>query len=253
VDQALVNRITRFRAGNERLAQQVEYEKQTVVRLEAKIVQLEADKTLLVKAIGLIDRCIQVISANGISKIESIVTGGLRLVFNDPQLGLIVEKKEGKRGNSFELLMKKGDVVGVPMDTFGGGPCNIVSFLLRLILIKKFKLAKFIALDEAFNNVGKDGGDLTRTATMLRQLCDDHGFTLLITTHERAEAGLISAANNVYRVFIEDGKPPVLKKVNALEAQTENSGRDSFQLPGNDSSLSPPLAKAEPASVSPQL
>jgi len=253
MDQTLVNRITRFRAGNERLAQQVEYEKQTVVRLEAKIAQLEADKTLLVKAIGLIDRCIQVISANGISKIESIVTGGLRLVFNDPQLGLIVEKKEGKRGNTFELLMRKGDVIGVPMDTFGGGPCNVVGFLLRIILIKRFKLAKFIALDEQFMGVGKDGGDLNRTATMLRQLCDEHGFTILATTHERAEAGLISAANNVYRVFNEDGKTPVLKKVNALEAQTENSDGDRFQLQGNDSSLPPPLAKAEPASLSSQL
>ena len=249
MDQELVNRITRFRTENERLNQQLNYEQQSIVRLQAKIAQLEADKTLLVKAVGLIDRCVQIISANGLSKIESIVTGGLRLVFNDPHLGLIVEKKEGARGNTYALLLRQGDTVGPPMETFGHGPVNVVAFLLRLILIKRFKLAKFIALDESLNNIGKDGGDLTRTGQMLHQLCRDHGFTILATTHESHTAGLISAADSIYRVFIEDGVP-VLKKVDAFEAQAEDVGRNRSQLPGDDSSLPPPLAQAEPAPVS---
>jgi hypothetical protein len=250
MDQELVNRLTRFRAGNERLQQSLVYEQQSIVRLQGKINQLEADKTMLVKAVGLIDRCIQVISANGISKIESIVTGGLRLVFDDPTLGLIVEKKETARGNSYALLLRKGDVIGEPMGSFGGGPCNVTSFLLRLILIKRFKLAKFIALDEALNNVGKDGGDLARTSAMLQQLCRDHGFTILATTHESNEAGLVSAADAVYRVFIEGGLP-VLKRVDPFETlKTQVAGGDSGELPGDDTPLPPSVAPGQPASVS---
>ena len=246
MDQILVNRITRFRAGQERLSQQLLYEQQSILRLEAKIAQLEADKTLLVKAVGLIDRCIQIISANGISKIESIVTGGLHLVFDDPQLGLIVEKKEGARGNTYELLMRKGDAVGKPMESFGGGPCNVVGFLLRIILIKRFKLAKFIALDESLINVGKQGGDLSRVSEMLQKLCRDHGFTILAITHEPM---LASAADSVYRVSTENGVP-VLRKVDSVETETQDTRRDLSQCAGDDPSLSPPLAQAEPAPLS---
>jgi len=138
MEQALFNRITLLRAGVTRIEQRLDYEQQSVIRLEAKIKQLEADKVQLLKAVALIDRTIQVISANGVGKIESIVSDGLRRVFNDPTLGFIVEKIEGKRGYSYRLLVRHGDTIGNPMNSFGGGVQNIVAFLLRVIMIKRF-------------------------------------------------------------------------------------------------------------------
>lgn len=74
----------------------------------------------------------------------------------DKTLGLVVEKKEGARGYSYRLLIKHGDTVGNPMDSFGGGVQNVTAFLLRVILIKRFKLAKLLVVDESFNNVSVD-------------------------------------------------------------------------------------------------
>ncbi len=243
MDQELGNRITRFRAGNERLNQKLEYEQQSIVRLQAKIAQLEADKTLLVKAVGLIDRCIQILSANGLGTIESVTTAGLRIAFDDPTLGFIVEKKEGARGISYGILIRQGDVIGPPSDTFGGGVQNVAALLLRVLLIKRFKLAKFIAVDESFNNV--NGDQYKRNlSVLLHKLCADHGFTIFLVTGEQL---LTSAADHAYKLTIESGLP-VLKELDETEAQ--DIGRDNDQRAGDDSPLPPPLAQKESSTVS---
>lgn len=243
MDQALVNRVTRFRTDNERLNQQLAYERQSIVRLQAKITQLEADKTLLVKAVGLIDRCIQILSANGLGAIESVTTAGLRIAFDDPTLGLIVEKKEGVRGISYGILIRQGDVIGSPSETFGGGVQNVAALLLRVLLIKRFKLAKFIAVDESFNNVNGDQNKRNLSA-LLHKLCSDHGFTIFLVTGEQL---LTSAADHAYKLTIEGGLP-VMKELD--ETETQDAGSDYGQRAGDDSSVPPPLVETKPAPVS---
>src|SRR5271157_5766128 len=156
MDTLLANRLAAFHGVAAQTRQQLLYEEQNLSRLYSKIAQIEIDKASLVKAVGIIDRCIQIISANGIGKIENIVSGGLQMVFGDKSMGLVLNKKEGARGSSYELLMRQGDFIGKPMDSFGGGPVNVIAFLLRVIMIKRFKLAKFLAVDESFNNVSEN-------------------------------------------------------------------------------------------------
>lgn len=215
MDAALVSRIGNVRSGVSRIGQQLEYESATVVRLGDRIKTLEEEKALLVKAIGLIDRCIQIISANGIGKIESIVSDGLRRVFDDPTLSLVVEKKTQARGNVYRLLVKQGDGEPYdPMNSFGGGVVNVTAFLLRLILIKRFKLAKLIVLDEQFNGVSADRQPAV--SALLRTLTDKYGYTILAVTHQPI---LADAADNVYQVVARRGKPPLLQKVEGAELE----------------------------------
>jgi|SRR5271166_3227988 len=219
MDEVLSRRVGVFSHFFGRLEHQLEAEKSGIVRLKSKISTLEVEKTQLIKALGLLDRAIAIISANGIGKIETIVTGGLRLVFNDPQMGLIVEKMEGKRGNSFRLLVRQGAVKGDPMDTNSGGIVNVIAFLLRVILIRRFKLAQLIILDENFNNVSAEFQP--RVSQLLHQMCDKHKFTIFAVTHQPR---LIRQADAVYRVSrLEnpDGsrQPPTLQKIEGAELE----------------------------------
>ena len=215
MDAALASRISTVRSTVDRLNQQLDYESQTIVRLGGRIKQLEEEKAQLLKAVGIIDRCIQIISANGIGKIEGIVSDGLRRVFNDPTLSLVVEKKSQARGNVYRLLVKQGDCEPYdPMNSFGGGVVNVVALLLRLILIKRFKLAKLIVLDEQFNNVSAEY--LPTVSALLKTLTDKHGYTILAVTHQPI---LADAADSVYQVVVETGKPPALHKVEGLELE----------------------------------
>ncbi len=176
--------------------QQFEYEVSTVARHTARIEQLEKNKAELIKAVGTIDRCIQIVSANGIGKIEGMVTDGLRRVFNSEHIGLVIEKKETARGNSYRILVKNGDTVGNAMDSFGGGIQNVVAFLLRVILIKRFKLAPFLALDEQFSNVSPEYQP--RIAQLLKTLAG-LGFTIFAVSHQPA---ITAGADNVYELTI---------------------------------------------------
>jgi len=219
MDQALSRRVDSFTHFFGRVEHQLEAEKGVIARLKAKILTLEADKVQLVKVVGLLDRAIAVISANGIGRIETIVTQGLQLVFRDPQMGLIVEKTEGKRGNSFRLLIRQGAVKGDPMDTNSGGIVNVIAFLLRVILIKRFKLAQLIILDENFNNVSAEYQP--RVSQLLHEMCDKYKFTIFAVTHQPR---LIRQADAVYRVSrLEnpDGtrQPPTLMKIEGAELE----------------------------------
>lgn len=207
MDSTLVARLSKFRVFRDQMDAGLEHERRTINRLTNRIAELKNESADLVKAVGLIDRCIEIVSANGIGKIESIVSGGLHQVFKDKTLGLVVEKKEGTRGYSYRLLIKHGDTVGNPMESFGGGVQNVTAFLLRVILIKRFKLAKLLVVDESFNNVSVDYIDAV--SAMLKTLADNHGFSILAVTHQSL---LAARANRIYRLNIVSGLP-VLKVV----------------------------------------
>src|SRR5574337_388225 len=121
MDATLSAKANKLHAIVAQIEQQVQYESNTISRHQARIRELEREKAELIKAVGTIDRAVQVVSQNGIGKIEGIVTDGLRRVFGNEQLGLVIEKKEGARGNSYRLLIRDGETVGNPMDSFGGG------------------------------------------------------------------------------------------------------------------------------------
>lgn len=227
MEQALANRIAVFRNGRNRIDQQLDNEKQTVVRLTSKIDRLKEESAQLIKAVALIDRCIEIISANGIGKIESIVSGGLQKVFKDKTLGLVVEKKATARGYSYRLLIRHGSTIGNPMTSFGGGVQNVVAFLLRVILIKRFKLAKLLVVDEGFNNVSE--GNLAEVSTMLQTLAEQHGFTILAVTHQ---AKLAEAAKHIYEVIpAKPGqKTPTLRKRDYVSITQEGEEDETNQV-----------------------
>jgi DNA repair exonuclease SbcCD ATPase subunit len=207
MDQALVSRLGKVHAVVSSVDQRLQYETATISRLSTRIKQLEEEKAQLIKAVGTLDRCIQIVSSNGIGKIESLVTDGLQRVFGRDDLGLVIEKRETARGNTYRLLVRKGDTVGNPMDSFGGGVQNVVGFVLRIILIKRFKLAPFIALDEQFSNVSAEYQP--QVSRMLKTLAG-LGFTIFAISHQPT---ITSAADIIYEVLTEEGRPPMLRKV----------------------------------------
>lgn len=207
MDQALLSRLGKVHAVVSSIDQRLAYETATISRLSTRIKQLEDEKGQLIKAVGILDRCVQLISANGIGKIEGIVTDGLRRVFGNDQISLVVEKRETARGNSYRLLVQKGETLGNPMDSFGGGVQNVVGFLLRIILIKRFKLAPFIALDEQFSNVSPEYQPAV--SRMLKTLAG-LGFTIFAISHQPT---ITSAADIIYEVVVDEGQPPILRKV----------------------------------------
>jgi DNA repair exonuclease SbcCD ATPase subunit len=165
------------------------------VKYDKRLKELGEKKILLLKAQGVLDQTITKVSEGGITKIETLVTNGLRLTFPDKDLSFVIDKKTTARGNNYKILLREGEVTGPIMDTFGGGIVNVVQFLFRMILIQRFGLQKFMVLDEVFNNVS--AGYRGNVSSLLRTLCDDQGFNILMITHDPV---LAAAADRVYEV-----------------------------------------------------
>ena len=195
MDAVLTSRIGRVHSSAITIRQRQEYEANTIARHTLRIKTLEEEKAELLKAVGTIDRCVQLVSANGIGKIEGMVSDGLHRVFGD-NIGLVIEKKETARGITYRILVRKGDTVGDPMRFFGGGIQNVVAFLLRVILIKRFKLAPFLALDEQFSNVSPEYQP--RVAQLLKTL-SGLGFTIFAVSQQPT---ITAGADAVYKLTV---------------------------------------------------
>lgn len=143
--------------------------------------KLEDEKAHLLKSVAVLDQLIQTIAASGIGKVEGIVTQGLQLVFGD-SASCAIEKKEGARGFTYKINIKFNDIVGDPIEDFGGGPVNVTAFLLRVLMLHRFERAKLLVLDETFANVSRSY--LPQVSALLKTLTEEFGFTILTVTHQ---------------------------------------------------------------------
>ncbi len=181
-------------------------EARNIDRLRGKL-QTSADEAeLLERAKTLIDKAIEAVSKDGIDRLVSVVSAGLQRVFQRDDLWLVINKKESARGALYEIKCRAGKIEGPFLETFGGGYANVAAFLLRLVISRRFRLAKLMVLDEAFNNVCAE--DLPAVSTLLATLCRNYGYTILAVTHQDT---LAQAADQIYRAqFGTDDDGPTL-------------------------------------------
>jgi DNA repair ATPase RecN len=197
--------VSQAQAELSQIGQRLQFETQRCSQIQSRLTEIE--KAKLVKVVALIDKAIETVSANGVQKIEQIVTDGLRIALNDPTLSLKIGKKKGSKGSSYELQVWRGNVTGPIFDTFGGGVWNIAAFLFRLIMIRRFNLAKVLIVDETFNNVSAKF--VPMLSRLLRDLTHNHGYTILAVTHQPL---LAWNADRIYVVKPRAGQSPVLER-----------------------------------------
>ena len=165
----------------------------------------ENDKAHYLKCSAILDKLVQEISAKGVGRVEAMVTQGLQLVFGPP-VSCFLERRELAKGTTYAIRLKvqtpEGEVIGDPMESFGGGPVNLISFLMRVLMIHRFKLAKLMVLDESFNNVSRD--HLDAVSALLKTLTEEHDYSILAITHQPE---LTAKADHIYKVSGTLGAP----------------------------------------------
>ena len=163
----------------------------------------EDQKAHYMKCTAVLDKLTREVASKGIGKVELVLTQGLQLVFG-PNVSCFMEKKDGARGTTYAIRLKvktpKGDVIGDPMASFGGGAVNVIAIVFRVLLIHRFKMARLLMLDEATNNISRDR--LPAVSSLLRTLVEDQGYNILAVTHQPE---LAAQAHDAYRVSGEIG------------------------------------------------
>lgn len=147
-----------------------------------EIATLTDDIQVLTYTTTALDQLLKAVSLESLESVESLVTYGLRTIFDDQALSFRIDVSTKFRMQWMEPRLKAGEVEASILDAFGGGPATVVAFLLRVLVCRRLGLAPVIVLDEPFAMVSADYTE--NVAKLLRELCDKLGFTILLVTHD---------------------------------------------------------------------
>ena len=213
----------------ERLAQHITklanlQREQTAVatRLRLQLAQHEKSEVQLLSTIEIHEKAQAVLLAleeawrkDFEKSVETIVSEGIRLVFGDEDLDftVVTSVKAGASAVSFELEMADGIVTDI-MDAEGRSIAEVVSFLLRVLLILAHKpaLRKVIILDEPFGGISAKRMPFFQQ--LLRKIVEESGIQIIMTTHDMTH---LEYADVVYEVKKPTKGPAVVTCIQKRE------------------------------------
>lgn len=150
------------------------------LKKELETLAVEVDLT------GKTEELLQSISSKvmgrSVKTIDDLVTSGLRLVFDDLNLTFKaeVEKFRGKTAVKFNLAENGREA---PLTTsYGGGPLALIGVLLRIATILILDKRRILILDETLAHLSRQY--VPRASSLLRNICDELDFTILMVSHE---------------------------------------------------------------------
>lgn len=117
--------------------------------------------------------------------VANLVTTGLRLVFGE-QYTFKIETKILRGLPHLDMWIQTEEEDLDIVDSHGGGLAEVVSFLLRVVMVVLDSSAtehKTLILDEPFSHLSD--GYVPRMASFLRTLVDQTGVQLIVVSHEK--------------------------------------------------------------------
>lgn len=131
------------------------------------------------------------------TRVEDIVTAGIRAVFQIPSLEFKMHYSESKGGGVKKTPEVKlsvqyerdGQVVsGSLRNSFGGGLAVVVSTLLNVIVVLHLspRVSPVLILDEPLSDLSPAGGFRERMADFLKTLTEETPVQLIMVAHEEA-------------------------------------------------------------------
>jgi ABC-type transporter Mla maintaining outer membrane lipid asymmetry ATPase subunit MlaF len=181
------------------------------VELEAELETLEASTLSIEKAVYLLQTYAEEQQKTLTTRIEGIVTKGLRAVFQNPTLEFKLRYSEAKGGGmtkrpevTMAILHEQPDgqiVEGNLKSSFGGGLSVVAALLLKVVVVLHLnpRVRPILILDEPLKDLSPayDGQDSVangyreRMADFLRELTAETDLQIIMVTHE-PEYGRVS-------------------------------------------------------------
>jgi chromosome segregation ATPase len=161
-----------------------------LVSKETEVETLTYEVEVLTKVVELFRMLLDQLVEKQVKTVEKIGTEGLQTVFPDLDLSLESEVDPKYNKISVDFFFRKGTAGhpasyrGRPLDAFGGGPSSVVSLILRVLTIKKLRLAPLLILDESLAAVSDEYIDLT--GQFIRALAEKLEFDIVLVTHKPA-------------------------------------------------------------------
>ena len=119
------------------------------VSFQQEIARLGSEDILLEKVGELFKHLINKYVYEYAESFSQIVTEGLQTIYHDQDVrfDIEVEQKRGKVSAAF--VLEQNGFRASPLTSFGGGVSAVISLLLRILVLLKSDLARYLILDES--------------------------------------------------------------------------------------------------------
>jgi hypothetical protein len=169
-----------------------------------RVAALKREKDILEKTEKVLKHLTDKLVKNDLSKMDSLITYGLKTVFPNRNFQFKSE------------LQERGKKMWIDLQTINDGHITspqskssvhvIESFLLRLLCIIKMKRARLLLLDETFAAVDNDR--VENLYQLIIELCRKLGMDVLLVTHYTGCADLV---DHSYKIIGTENKAEVIK------------------------------------------
>lgn len=160
------------------------YMKKTYIDSSNKIEKYKNDLDIYQRAVELLQLVSGVTREKVVKQFEDLVTTGLQFVFGE---GYYFKLEFDRRGNlstlNFKIITPEHDEACDPLDTQSGGILDLVSLILRLVIMETNspKINGMIILDESLSKLDKDR--LPLAAEFIKQLSDRLERQVIFISH----------------------------------------------------------------------
>lgn len=204
----MLQEIERTLADKERLLERQIGEAKHIAS-EAKLIKVEVSELQetiesLDEAAGILNSYADSRQADLQTKIEALITHGLRTIFGEDLSFHIKQKQQGKLAAADFVV--RSTIEGKEFETSilearGGGVAAVAGFVLRLVLILLRKdVRPILFLDETFAQLSEEYEP--RLAEFIRELVDKTSVQIVLVTHSVAYNDV---ADTVFRFSLDDG------------------------------------------------
>lgn len=147
----------------------------------AEIQQYEYEAELYQKSSEIFKFWLETLLKNNIDSVSDLVTNGLQHVIFDQDLQFKIKQELKFNRLSMNFLIEENGIEGDPIDSFGGGAVLIASFILRLAVMARLKMANLLLLDESMFAVANKY--VPFAAEFMKQISEKVGVHILMVTH----------------------------------------------------------------------
>jgi len=146
------------------------------------------------KGLEIFKKLIDHLTERSLGTIEKLVSGGLRVIFDDRDLSFkIVVGNRGSAKTCQFLMIEDG--IEREIESCGAGLSSVVSMLLRIYFIKELKRPKFLILDESMTRIATAYVD--NFFSFLKEVIRAFGLDVLFITHD---VRFVDYGDDVYEV-----------------------------------------------------
>ena len=177
-----------------------------VTKSKTEITRLEGEEEVADLSANVIRTLIDDEVTLSVRAVESLLTDGLRAVFEDQDLRVRadVDVQRGKVSVDLVTVQRQADgteTEALSRDAYGGAVTTVQSVLLRVIVMMRRGLRPVLFLDESLPAF--DANYVTNMGSFLRSLCARLDMDILLVSHNPAK---VEAADRSYRIVKADSK-----------------------------------------------